>query len=522
MKETVTKIVAVVGLVLLIAGAVFFTAASAGNEWPGVLFFLGVFLLVGSALVNMRALVAFSKRRSARHGANAILMTVLFTAILVIVQAISIRHTRRYDVTKNKRFTLSEQTVSILERIDDDIQITAFFRKFTAQRLEAKNLLDLYALQNRRITYAFIDPDQQPHIAERFRARNGEVVVEYKDHQRKIDELTEEKLTNSIVFSLRDIQKTIYFTTGHDEKRIESRDRSGLNAARRSLEEEGFTTHEISLLEVDSVPPDCSVLVLAGPKKEFLQNEADKVDVYLAGGGNALFLLDPRWPINRIESILTRYHVELENVVLLDELVIVDAGEEVFDATYTKIRRYERHPITRDFRSVTIFPMARPISIAPVEGDRSVRIQILAVTEKSVWGETDLNSFKVGSATRDELDVPPPLAVAAVAVRTNNWDAPPGAAQSNEIKSKIVVIGDSDFATNRFFGVLGNSDFFLNAVEYLAEEEIVIPIRLTKDLGDRMFISAAEGRFVFLLCLVLMPLMVASMGGYIFLKKRKS
>lgn len=522
MKETVARITAVVGLLLLIIGTAFFTAASPGSEWPRVLFFAGIVLLVGSALVNLRALVAFSKRRSARHGANAILMTALFTAILIVIQAISMRNTRRYDVTKNKRFTLSQQTVSILERIEDDINITAFFRKFTAQRLEAANLLDLYTLHNPRIVYSFVDPDQQPHVAERFRARNGEVVVAYKDHQRKIDELTEEKLTNSILFSLRDIQKTIYFTSGHDEKRIGSRDRPGMSAAGQALEEEGFNTYEFSLLDVDSVPSDCSVLVLAGPKKEFLQNEAEKIDSYLAGGGNALFLLDPRWPISRLEPILKRYHVGLENVVLLDELIIVDAGEELFDATYTKIRRYDNHPITRDFRSVTIFPMARPISIVPAEGDRSVRVQTLAVTEKSVWGETDLNSFKVGSATRDENDLPPPFAVAAAAVRTTVWDAPPGAAQSPEIKSKIVVIGDSDFATNRFFGVLGNSDFFLNAVEYLAEEEIVVPIRLRKDLGHRMFISAAEGRLVFLLCLVLMPLMVASMGGYVFMRKRKS
>ncbi len=85
-----------------------------------------------------------------------------------------------------------------------------------------------------------------------------------------------------------------------------------------------------------------------------------------------------------------------------------------------------------------------------------------------------------------------------------------------------MVVGDSDFATNRFLRMLGNSDFFLNAVEYLAEEDIIIPIRLKEGMGDNIFISAAEGRLVFVLCLILLPLLVISMGGYVHLRKRRS
>ena len=83
------------------------------------------------------------------------------------------------------------------------------------------------------------------------------------------------------------------------------------------------------------------------------------------------------------------------------------------------------------------------------------------------------------------------------------------------------MVGDSDFATNRFLGLLGNADFFLNSVQFLAEEEIVIPISLRAGLGERIYISVSEGRLVFVLCLVLMPLMVASMGGYVLLRKRR-
>jgi len=130
-------------------------------------------------------------------------------------------------------------------------------------------------------------------------------------------------------------------------------------------------------------------------------------------------------------------------------------------------------------------------------------------------------SFAAGSAVRDETDLPPPLGVAVVVERTNKFEAPQGRPPEREWTSKLVVIGDSDFATNRFYRLLGNSDLFLNAVEYLAEEEIVIPIRPKRDLGDRVYITAPEGRLIFVLCIVLLPLMVASLGGYVLMRKRR-
>jgi ABC-type uncharacterized transport system involved in gliding motility auxiliary subunit len=523
MKDTASRIAAAAGLVLLIVGVSIIPVGSPGDKLPVALLAAGLAVLLVTALVNLRLLIAFSRKRSARHGANAVLMTVLFTAMLVVIQAISMRNTKRYDVTSNQRFTLSEQSLGLLERLDDDVTVTAFFPSNTSPRLSAETLLSMYAHRSKRFLYTMVDADRKPQMAERMRVHNGEMVVEYRANRRVVQGVSEEKLTNAILFATREVQKTVYFVTGHDEKRIDNPGRNGMTTAKRRLEDSGFIVHPLSLVETEEVPSDCFVLIIPGPKREMLQTEVNKIDAHLTGGGNALFMLDPRWPVSRLEPILARYHVTLESIVLLDEMVVVDAGEEVFDATFTKIRYYDKHPITRDFNSITIFPMARPVSIVPVEGDVAVRAQYLAVTGLSAWGETDMNSFKVGTATRDETDVDPPLAVALVAERTNRFDRPSADGASRpERTSKIVLVGDSDFATNRFVGVLGNSDFFLNSVEFLAEEEIVIPIRLKEGLGDQIFISASEGRFVFVLSIVLLPLLAASMGGYVLLKKRKA
>ena len=164
--------------------------------------------------------------------------------------------------------------------------------------MRVENLLSMYANQSRHIQYTLVDPDRKPQLAERMNARHGQIVVEHNNNRRVIEGVTEEKLTNAILFAVRAVQKTLYFVTGHDEKRLDSRESNGFAAAKRSLEKEGFVVYPFSLLDVDSVPPDCSVLVLAGPKKELLPTEAQKVADYLAGGGSVLFLLDPRWPMS--------------------------------------------------------------------------------------------------------------------------------------------------------------------------------------------------------------------------------
>ena len=521
MRETAFRIVAAAGLLLLIVGTALYPIGAARSSTSALLSIAGAALLIVSALANLRSLAAFFKKRQARHGANAILMTLLFAAIIVIIQAISIRNTHRYDVTRNQRFTLSEQTRSLLDQLDGDVVFTAFLRKHTDQWSRGEAILNMYKNQGRNVRVELIDPDEKPHIAEKFRAKSGDVIVEYNDNRRKTSGLSEEDLTNALLFASRQRPEVVYFVSGHDEKQLDGGGPTGLRTARQGLENIGFLTRELSLVEVDSIPPDCAVLVLAGPKKEYLQSEVDRIERYLAGGGSVLFLLDPRWPISHLQTILTRYYIDAYDYVLLDELVVVDTGIDDFDATYTKISTYSSHPITKGLRAITIFPMARPLAIEPNQDDFAVNVQYLAVTGKSAWGETDMNSFKIGSATRDQTDLPPPLGVAVVAERTDKYDAPRGKPHARERKSKIVVVGDSDFATNRFYRLLGNSDFFLNAIEYLAEEQIVIPIRPKKDLGDRVYITASQGRLIFVLCLVLLPLMVASLGGYVLMRKRR-
>jgi ABC-type uncharacterized transport system involved in gliding motility auxiliary subunit len=140
-------------------------------------------------------------------------------------------------------------------------------------------------------------------------------------------------------------------------------------------------------------------------------------------------------------------------------------------------------------------------------------VQYLAITDDEAWGETDMNSFTVGSATRDGVDIAGPMPLAAVATLT---PVPAGMGHP----SRVVLIGDSDFASNSFLGVLGNGDFFQNVIAFLAEDVDLIRIRPRAATGDRVYLTAANGRLVFAVCLLLIPLATLAVGGVVVVRRR--
>jgi ABC-type uncharacterized transport system involved in gliding motility auxiliary subunit len=160
-KAVVFRIVAAVGLFLLITGTALYPVGFSDRNLPGLLSLAGAALLGIWALANLKALVVFFKKRQARRGANAVFVTLLFTAILVIIQAISTRNTYRYDVTRNKRFTLSEPSRTLLDSLDGEISITAFIRKNTSAWRDAKAVLNMYQNQGHDVRYELVDPDEK-------------------------------------------------------------------------------------------------------------------------------------------------------------------------------------------------------------------------------------------------------------------------------------------------------------------------------------------------------------------------
>ena len=210
-----------------------------------------------------------------------------------------------------------------------------------------------------------------------------------------------------------------------------------------------------------------------------------------------VFLLDPQVSLPSLEKLLSTYRIGLNSDVIIDPYSRVFVG----DVTSPAVSQYENHPITKNFNFYTFFPYARSIRILDEERD-GVTIQYLAKTGKTAYGETDLESVARGQVVMGEEDIEPPLPVAAIASKRI---AAGDALLSEALESTIVVFGDSDFASNRAFRLSGNSDFLLNVINFLAEEKDLIAIRPKKGMGDVMFLTASQGRLIFLLSTAIAP-----------------
>jgi ABC-type uncharacterized transport system involved in gliding motility auxiliary subunit len=512
-RTTLWRAVAALGVLLLLGSVLVAAARLTTLARTAPVAGAGLALILASLVANRSAVATFSRRRAARRGADAVLATLFFAAILVVLQATSMRRSFQFDLTRNQRNTLAPQTLALLDSLEHNVNATGFYRQSSLNRSRADDLLALYARRSARFHYEFIDPDRNPDAAERAGATVDELVMESNDVVRRVRTISEQDVTNALLQVTRLREKAIYFVTGHGERDVDGAQREGFRAATRALTGQGYSVRTLSLVSLREIPADCAVLVVAGPREDYLADEAGAIKRYLRGGGAALFMLDPRFDFPYLSDLLVRYQLGLIDAVILDDLVL-DAGDRTFDATVAKVRRYEQHPITNGFNYVTMFTRARPVHILPVDTLRAgLDVQYLAITDDEAWGETDMNSFTVGSATRDGVDIAGPMPLAAVATLT---PVPAGMGHP----SRVVLIGDSDFASNSFLGVLGNGDFFQNVIAFLAEDVDLIRIRPRAATGDRVYLTAANGRLVFAVCLLLIPLATLAVGGVVVVRRR--
>jgi ABC-type uncharacterized transport system involved in gliding motility auxiliary subunit len=501
-----------VGLGGLVAGFLLQTYRPSWTRvWPALLILGGLVLLFGlyvSFAANVRHAMA---GRATRYGLNAAILVVLILGVIALVEAVSYRHSYRVDLTENKRWSLSPQTVKVVSELPGPVKAIAFFRPDQPGKRTAEDLLKQYAARSDgKFTWEVVDADKNPLIARQYGFETyGTVAVEavLKDGQTKQEKLTdldEEKLTNALIRVMRPGKRAVYFLKGHGEKDPGSSDRTGYGQMKSAVEKLNYEVKDLVLARETKVPDDATIVVVAGPQKELLPNELESLIGYVARAGKIFFMIDP-FQNTGLGPVLERWGLGLGNDVIIDISPTgrrAGAGPEI-----PVVVDYVSHPITRDFRFATFFPVARSVSVKDKPPD-GVTATALARTSSESWGETNQDQIRTGQVRPDPGEARGPLTIAAVAT-VDAKDAP---AERKGAKSRIVLVGDSDFAANEFVNLSGNRDFFLNTLSWLAEEENLIAVRPKESRSAPVFLTGAQGQVLFLVPVVLIPLAVIVAG----------
>ncbi|HEX7975882.1 MAG TPA: DUF4350 domain-containing protein [Anaerolineales bacterium] len=479
-------------------------------------------IVVGLALFAFldpeRTRVALTGRQ-ARYGSNALVMSVAFIGILVVINYLVYQNSKRWDLTEDKQFTLAPETLSTLDKLPASVKAEAFFTAQTSPDT-AKGLLDQYKFRSKgKFDYQFIDPNQNPVAAQTAKiTQDGSVVLTMNGQQQIVTSVNEQNLTGALVRLINPVNRVVYFLTGHGEANPDDTGQKGFSDAKTVLESKNYSVKTLNLLSTNNIPADAKAIVVAGPTKPVSANEVTLLDQYVKNGGSLIVMEDS--PImtefGDAADPLADYLTNTWGMTLEKDFVLDSTSQQSLSLAIGV--QYGNHPITDKLTSqgmATIFPTARSITLKGISGGQEALA--LVTTSQNAWGKTDLVELQKlvqtqGSAapTPDQkVDKMGPLALAA-------------AIQTQDGKSHVAVFGDADFAANQFYTQYGNGDLFVNSIDWAVGQEQLINLT-PKQTTTRLLVppQRISMNLIALGTVILIPGLTLLAGVLVFFQRRR-
>ncbi len=478
----------------------------------------GAACLLGYAALDREGAAALRPRAGA---AVALLVAAVAAAgIQAGVRALD----TAWDVTSSRRYAPSARAVAIVAALPTDVEAAAVFPADSLVALEVGARLDALAALSARLTVRRIDPARQPAEAGALEAPQGGVVVLRAGDRREevVGRLDEDALLAGLDRLTAPRERVLCWATGHGERDPDDdRDPASPSSAVLALEATAVRVQLTDLLR-EAVPDACDALVLAAPRRDLWAPERAAIAAWVDAGGSLLALLEPT-PTPGLDALLARYGIATGPAPVAEP----DPGRRppgVSDGTVLLADRgaWTRHPLTdavvgsvlvagarrvasrEDTPGVAARTLARtstgegwmavaevvdPSAMGPLpeddlrtavaEGLRAVlrredvspgdELTGLGLGEADVAALAGRLAVSLGapvdlSAARTVADV---AAAAEAALAGRRLEVAQRAAPGG----RLLVVGDADFAANRFAEVGAGRDLFLAAVDYALRDD---------------------------------------------------
>jgi ABC-type uncharacterized transport system involved in gliding motility auxiliary subunit len=470
---------------------------------------------------------------------NLLTMLFLLGVLFIMVNWVSSRRYIRWDFTKEQITKLSDQTTQALKTLKEPLTVTVFYQPNHRLFDLVSDLLKEYGQVSPQLKVEYIDPEQDiaraRQLAEQFQIEALNVVVfqsgsrhkhvsdaDLADFDYSVMQMGaqqprvsafkgEEAFTSAIINVTQTTQPLVWFTSGHGEKSVSAiQDPQGLSELKKYLEQQNIKVEEVAILERSSIPAEVKLVVIAGPKRRFIDSEMALLQTYLEQGGRLLALIDPLTDTG-LEAFLERWGIRLGNDIVVDpsrQLPFVSAAN-LFVTTYTQ------HPIVEKMQTLmTLYPLSR--SVRPVEqAPAGLTVQPLALTSPQGWGETNTGT--------DVFEQQPEDLAGPVAIATASEKAPPPANTSGSTPpaARMVVFGDSDFIIDAQLGNVGNKDILLGSVYWLIEQEQLIGISPRTLQSVKLSLTAQELSRLVWFSILAMPLLCGIAGTGVWWLRRR-
>jgi ABC-type uncharacterized transport system involved in gliding motility auxiliary subunit len=485
----------------------------------------------------------------------AILLATL-TLVYVVIQPFH----ERWDLTRDKVYSLPQATTGVLQDLKDRrISLLLFFAQEDPARQGLEVFLKECSRHHPNFRYDFYDPNRRPKLARKFNVSAAKTVIfRSGDREERLVGPSEEAFTNAFLRLLHPRDIDICFVTGHGEVDLEDDATGGYRRFRDSLQGYNARVHGIVLTR-DHVPDTCQVVVVGGPRWDLTAEEFADLDQAFQKGKGVLLLVDPMDPGQggAFLEFAKKYGVALGQNVVVDKVSRMVGG----DILMPLVSRYlVTHPATKPLKQATFFPLVRTVqpSADVIPG---LDVMPLAMTGEGSWGETDLPALENGNASFDmKTDIAGPLPV-AVAVekqddgsntdqskRSGDWGRP-NYHLGEEVKSldggrkaegekpdailhpssairgngRMILVGDGDFLTNGYLDLSGNKELGLNMIRWLASDDRFVDVKRPELRFKPLLLDVPHRTHLMVFLLGVYPLAVFVLGGiYLGIRSRTS
>ena len=389
----------------------------------------------------------------------------LFLLLLVIGTCawLTQKYHQVFDWTRDSRNSLSETSHKILQQMDKTLLITVLVRNAANERQAILKQVDKYSSVYPYIDFKFLDVDKQTLLAKKLHLNNpNQMRLDYNNRFEILDHISEREITNALQRLTRKKNPWVAFLTGHGEHDVFDDENQGYSTLRKTLETSGVQVQDLNLIKTTVIPDNISVLVIAAPQTSLLAGEEKLIVDFLDAGGNLLWLSNPQGSDNAGTKLLP---------LLADRLglswingTIIDANQDLRSMLGIKhpavvpVVEYQQHKITSKLKNQTLFPFAAGIAITTPENWKA---QPLFYSLPRAWSEVSILSGENVVFDSESGDTEGPILMAASLTR----------ALDKNTQQRVVLIGDSDFATNTYIGHGENLVLIVSILQWLTHDD---------------------------------------------------
>ena len=449
---------------------------------------------------------------------RVILSAVTAAVCVVLANLLALRNPAQIVLTQSADHSLSPLTKNVLRSLTNEVRAVVLFDRQADLFEPVKNLLTEYERTSPKLKLEFIDIARDPTRAEAvqqelkmsvnspenrviFAANNTAKAISQSElsildfsefintrEARRTHFVGEQLFPSAIAAVTQGRQTKVGFVIGHGEhKASDTGGQWGYSKFANILQQKDLHLQEIPLTGTNSIPADCRMLIVAGPRTPYSRDELAKLREFVGTGGS-LFTLFNFYSLQRPtgpENFLADYDFEIGFNQVSDS-----KNEQSGQGGLLLVDDLGSHPITKPILGSRLqMLLPRSVGFPEAENDVSPPGSILAHSSDAGQAVGQIQGNK-GSVEREGK-----IPLIAAKLHANDGQPP----------ARLVVAGDSLFLGNSAIEAGANRDFASLAVNWLLEREHLLAIAPRTVTEYRIDLSRAEMTSITWLLLLVLP-----------------